>query len=112
MSTQTNTAAQMPQAIYVAGPDNVADQPDAPRIMCHMPALRFSKGGRELAVVTLSGYKIGAERSPQEWATLFAAAPDLLNACQRVMQLAVAYEGDEIFKEVRLAIRQAGGCHE
>lgn len=38
---------------------------------------------------------------------LMAAAPDLLAACERVMQLAVANEGDEVFDQVRAAITRA-----
>jgi type VI protein secretion system component VasF len=40
-------------------------------------------------------------------AQLMAAAPELLEACQRVMQLAISAQGDEIFAEVRAAIAKA-----
>ena len=42
-------------------------------------------------------------------AQLIAAAPDLLAACERVMQLAVSVEGDEVFSQVKVAIAKARG---
>lgn len=42
-------------------------------------------------------------------AKLIAAAPDLLAACERVLQLAVSVGGDEVFAQVRAAVAKAGG---
>lgn len=42
-------------------------------------------------------------------ARLISAAPDLLSACKRVMELAASAGSDEIFAEVRSAIAKAEG---
>jgi hypothetical protein len=68
------------------------------------------------SVITLGGIpvaKLPADRetfsSRDGNACLIAAAPDLLAACRRVMQLAIAYQGDEIFAEVKAAVAKAEG---
>lgn len=42
-------------------------------------------------------------------AQLIAAAPEMLAALQRVMQLAVSADGDETFEQVKAAIAKATG---
>src|SRR4051812_47202603 len=44
------------------------------------PTLYRDEGGQEVAVITLTGYKVGHEKNPKQWAALFAAAPELLTA--------------------------------
>lgn len=55
--------------VYPAHCDIVRDQG---RIKDYTPAIRFQDGGQELAVITLSGYKVGHEMSPMDWAKRFA----------------------------------------
>lgn len=52
------------------------------------PIIIHTESGREIARVTLSGYKVGHEPSYLEWAALLAAAPDLLAALSRLAGLA------------------------
>lgn len=44
----------------------------------------LDRAGREVAVITLSGHKIGEEKSPEDWAALFAAAPETAAELERV----------------------------
>jgi hypothetical protein len=46
------------------------------------PAVRFVSGGI-VADVVLSGHKVGVEATPEQWARLFSAAPDLLEALEQ-----------------------------
>jgi hypothetical protein len=48
----------------------------------HLAYLRSQEHPHEIAVVTLSGYKVGEERSQYQWAQLFAASPDMLEMLQ------------------------------
>lgn len=65
------TQTKRTPGLYVA-----CEQPDRmnPRER-QRPAI-ISQEGREVAVITLTGYKINEERSPQDWAQIFAAAPE------------------------------------
>lgn len=54
-------------------------------------------------------YEKRADAEPN--ALLIAAAPDLLAACKRVMQLQVTRNDDEAFAQVRAAIAKAGVAH-
>lgn len=55
------------------------------------PALRLQDGGREVALVTLSGYKVGSDMSPAEWAKLIADAVNAHQALREAMELADSY---------------------
>ncbi|RWM29423.1 hypothetical protein [Mesorhizobium sp.] len=54
------------------------------RDLNNFPAIR-RKDGREIAVVTLSGYTVGQEPSPVDWARLLTAAPGLLVALKALL---------------------------
>lgn len=82
MSPTAETRQEVASGLYVAHPQSDRSFPEWYH---RQPAIRFETGGREIAVVTLTGYKVGAERSPGEWATLFAAAPELLAALQHLL---------------------------
>ncbi len=62
--------------------------------------------GEMLAQVWRVGY-VKRDLPAEANARLIAAAPELLAACKRVMQLAVSAEGDEVFAEVKAAIAKA-----
>lgn len=69
-----------PQELYYGESDLAPDR------VGRLPAVRLEQGGREVAVVTLSGYIDGVERSPEQWARLFAAAPELEDALNEGVQ--------------------------
>lgn len=74
--------------VYVSVCDIVRGQD---RIRDNTPAIRFEEGGQELAVITLSGYKIGHEMSPMSWAAKLSNAcnvhDDLVNGLKRSREL-------------------------
>lgn len=69
---------------------SAADTVRGGRNLNDLPAIR-SDDGREIAVVTLSGYRIGEEPSPEQWRALLAAAPDMLAAAKPIAKAADNY---------------------
>lgn len=91
--------------IYQAAPDTVRGDN---RIKPYMPALRLqSPGAQELAIVTLSGHRIGHEPSPQDWATLFAQASDMFDA---LCELAYNRDEDYLHEDDRQMLIDAMGA--
>lgn len=64
------------------------------------PAVRDERG-QEIAVVTLSGYTVGKEATPRQWADLFAAAPALREALQQLVEACRGFAPDGVTFEPR-----------
>ena len=62
--------APIPKIVYQA--HETADR-ENPRAK-DRPAIRFESGGQELAVITMSGHRIGEEMSPHQWAAYIVKA--------------------------------------
>lgn len=72
-----------------------------------VPAVRFEAGASVVATVTLSGYKVGAEADPAQWAVLFAAAPDMLAALQAALRAPGIQDTDQESGETFATLIQA-----
>jgi hypothetical protein len=99
-----------PDTLYVCH-----EQPDRenPRARGRFAVRQEKPQGQEVGVITLSGYKVGHERSPQDWAYLFSASIHLQAAATEALHLLVemapVLEGhqDERCARVRMALAEA-----
>ena len=63
----------------------------------HKPTIRLERGGTLIATIDLSGYQVGVDISPAEWAGLIVrsvnTAPALLEALRSTRLMLYAFKG-------------------
>jgi hypothetical protein len=68
---------------------------DRSKVHSYRPAIRREQDGKEIAIITVSGYQIGTDPSLLDYVELFIAAPETARQRDLLIEALVALLGDE-----------------